>query len=118
MHMVDFQGRLAAWQFQTKIIFPLTGTSSETMINAGIEDENCTYMNQLDVRNLLVLFVSQIRGEQLLVYTTRFRIWQFQPTVINAVFSNGSPAWTVRFFFFCFFFFLGGGGGGGGGLDI
>jgi hypothetical protein len=30
------------------------------------EDENCTYLNQLDARNLLVVSVSQISEAQLL----------------------------------------------------
>jgi hypothetical protein len=41
-------------------------SSSETRFNDGIKDENCTYLNPLDSRNLLVVSVSQISEEQLL----------------------------------------------------
>jgi hypothetical protein len=39
------------------------------------EDGNCTYLNQLDARNVLVVSVSQI-GEEKLLYSP----WHFQTT--------------------------------------
>jgi hypothetical protein len=51
----------AAWQFQTRIIFPAL---KEGLMLAK-EGGNCTHLNQLDVRNLLVVSVSQISEAQL-----------------------------------------------------
>jgi hypothetical protein len=41
-------------------------SSSETRLMLAKEDENSTYLNQLDARNLLVVSVSQMSEEQLL----------------------------------------------------
>jgi hypothetical protein len=60
---VVFLCRHAAWQFPTPAIFPAVKQG----LMLAYEDENCTYLNQLiDVRNLLVVSVSQISEEQLL----------------------------------------------------
>jgi hypothetical protein len=60
------------------------------------EDEICAYLNQMEVRNLLVVSVSVLQSseEQLLYCPVQFTIWLFQ-TISNAVFKciswlNGS----------------------------
>jgi hypothetical protein len=40
--------------------------SSEAEVNAGIRGWICTYLNQLDARNLWVVSVSQMSEQQLL----------------------------------------------------
>jgi hypothetical protein len=56
------------------------------------EDGNCTYLNQRDARNLLVVSVSQISEKQLL-YNPR----HFQTTAKMQYFQNASFGLTVRF---------------------
>jgi hypothetical protein len=53
-------------------------SSSETRVNAEIKKnaENCTYLNQFDVANLLVSV--QEYGKSSFKFTTRLRIRQFQ----------------------------------------
>jgi hypothetical protein len=62
MQTVVFGCRRAAWQFPTPDIFPVVKQG----LMLAQEDGNCTYLNQLDARNLLVVSVSQISEEQLL----------------------------------------------------
>jgi hypothetical protein len=57
-----FWCRHAARQFPTPDIFPAVKQG----LMLAYEDGNCTYLNQLDWRNLLVASVSQISEEQLL----------------------------------------------------
>jgi hypothetical protein len=59
---VVFLCRYAAWQFPTPEIFP--AVKQGLMLSQ--ENGNCTYLNQIDARNLLVVSVSQISEEQLL----------------------------------------------------
>jgi hypothetical protein len=57
------------------------------------EDGNCTYLNQLDVRNLLVASVSQIIEEQLL--HDPFWDLTFSNQRSNAVYKIASCGLTV-----------------------
>jgi hypothetical protein len=45
-----------AWQFQIKVVFP----AGKQGLMLAQEHEICTYLNQLDVKNPLVLSVAQI----------------------------------------------------------
>jgi hypothetical protein len=71
MQTVVFWCRHAAWQFPTRDIF--SALKQELML--AKEDGNCTYLNQLDGRNLLVVSVLQISEKQLL-----YSPWHVQTT--------------------------------------
>jgi hypothetical protein len=60
MQMVDLRCPHAGLRFKTKIIF----SAVKQGLMLTYEDGNSSYLNQVDVRNLLVVSVSQISEEQ------------------------------------------------------
>jgi hypothetical protein len=93
VYSLDLRCRHAVWQFQTKIIYPAV----KQWLMLTQEDGNCTHLNQLDVRNLLVVSgVPQISEGQLLCAPGK-NLTISKPTLKRSVFKRVS--WLQGSFF-------------------
>ncbi len=93
VRMVVFPCPQVGWQFQITDLL----SSSETWVNLGIRSWKSTYLNELDAKKPLVVYISQRSEEQRL--HNLVKNLTISNTGLKAVSSNASSGWTVRFFF-------------------
>ncbi len=79
-----------AWQFQTPILFQAVKQG----LMLGSEAAKCTYLNELNVRKPLVVFISP-RSEKRRLYNLLVQNSTISSPILKAVSPNASAGWTV-----------------------